>query len=175
MKLTQRYRRLNIWNRLGAWGSIASIASIPLALVLAVAPLFFSGISTDSTTIIKKPLPHPIKNKNEIARHNNRQAPTIIFRDGKKAIVSFGLTDHIEEEDAPVVLLTCGTAEKARDSVEAKILSSLIAALEKRTLFEVRQNRSEIEHKLVKTLAPFFKKVGLTLDHFSLLEFHEID
>jgi hypothetical protein len=34
MKLTERYRRLTFWNKLSALGALASILSIPLAVVL---------------------------------------------------------------------------------------------------------------------------------------------
>jgi hypothetical protein len=34
MKLRERYKRLTIWNKLAAWGSLASIISIPIAFVL---------------------------------------------------------------------------------------------------------------------------------------------
>ena len=34
MKLRERYKRLNFWNKIAFWGSIASIIAIPIAVVL---------------------------------------------------------------------------------------------------------------------------------------------
>jgi len=36
MKLRDRYRRLTFWNKLGAWGALASVVGIPLAVALFV-------------------------------------------------------------------------------------------------------------------------------------------
>ncbi len=38
MKLRERYRRLNLWNRLAVWGSVASIIGLVLAIVVWVRP-----------------------------------------------------------------------------------------------------------------------------------------
>ena len=102
-----------------------------------------------------------------------RKAPIITFVDGQKAAVDFSVTSHIEAEDAPLVVVTCGSAENARDSLDPQILSSVIAELETRTLLQARQDRQKIEESIIERLAPLFKKVGLTLDSVSLLEFRE--
>lgn len=39
LTIWQRYRRLKIWSRLGAWGSVASIVSVPAAVLGVVLPL----------------------------------------------------------------------------------------------------------------------------------------
>jgi len=115
----------------------------------------------------------------ELAEQDNkkavqRKAPVVTFIDGKKAIIEFSVTFHIEEDDASLVVVTCGNADRARESLDAKVVSSVINELEIRTLREARQSRSDIENKLIQTLGPRFKKFGLTLDNFSLLEFREI-
>lgn len=104
---------------------------------------------------------------------HKRNAPIVTFLDGKKAVVNFSITTHVEDEDAAVVVVTCGTRDKAQDSLEGKVISTLITELEKMTLTEARSKRFQVEKDLVASLTPAFKKVGLTLDHFSLMEFTE--
>lgn len=55
MKLRERYRRLTLWNRVAFWGSIASIISIPVAVVIWLIP---------SPTLVTTPIPSPTPTKN---------------------------------------------------------------------------------------------------------------
>ncbi len=172
MNLLQRYQRLTIWNRLGTWGSIASIVSVPLAVVLAVAsiavPLWIAGRKS----------PPAIDMPRTTAQHEvpvKRRAPTVSFADGRRATVGFTVTTHIEDTDASTLVVTCGTEENARNSLDGRVLSSVIAQMEKRSLSEARGMRSQIGQDLVASLSPNFKKVGLTLDDISLTEITELN
>lgn len=132
------------------------------------------GKSTTDIPLVQESSTPEVPPGNDEKGSVRRKAPVVSFLDGKKAIVEFSVTTHIEKEDAAIVVVTCGSADKARDSLDGKVVSFLIAELEKITLAEARENRSKIEQHLVESLTPFFKKVGLTLDHFSLLEFKKI-
>jgi hypothetical protein len=110
------------------------------------------------------------KNQQEGIQKN---VPTVTFIDGQKAIVDFSVTFHVKAEDAPLVIAACGSEDKARDILDPKVISSIIAELETRTLLQARQDRQKIEQSLIERLAPPFKKVGLTLDNVSLREFRE--
>ena len=135
------------------------------SIILMLIPLLGGyNISTDTP-----PQSEPISPQESI----QRKAPTVAFVDGRKAVVAFSLTSHIEVGDEALVVFTCGSADNARDSLDDKVVSSIIAELETRTLLQARQDRQKMEQSLIERLAPLFKKVGLTLDNVSLLEFHE--
>ena len=155
MNIIARYRALAIWNKLGAVGSIASIVSIPLALILTAFPIWYAART-----------PPEISTK--------RKAPIVTFTDGKHASIGFGFITHIEKEDAITVFKMVGSADKAREFVVPSVASALIAELEKRTMSQARQNRLEIERDLQVRLRPEFTRVGLTLDAISINEIDEL-
>lgn len=50
MNFRERYNRLNLWNKFGAWGSLASIIGIPLSIMLSVYTPVGSVSKQDATS-----------------------------------------------------------------------------------------------------------------------------
>jgi len=176
MNLLTRYRRLSFWNRVGAWGSIASIISIPLAIKLVLIPLLFfsDGTKTPHGNSQEKGVMGQSRPQPSSQNPVKRTAPIVTFRDGQKASIGISITTHVEEHDVLLIVTKSGSREAATASLESKVVSSAISQLETKTLPQARQERKEIELNLHKELYPLFKNAGLTLDYISLLEFQEV-
>jgi hypothetical protein len=168
MTILQRYKRLTFWAKLGVWGSVASIIGLPFALwplvphettLASSARQEISSASTETFTG---------------GRGQRRKAPTMTFRDGHRALVEFSVTTHIEEADAAKVVVTAGDAEKARDALDPKVVSTTLSTLEPLTLAEARNTRIALEKTIEDELRPYYIRFGLTLDAFSLKEFKEL-
>jgi len=109
------------------------------------------------------------------ARERDGDAPLVTFRDGVRCYVNFAVVSHILDEDAAKVVAYSGGAANARAALEAPTLAAVLAVMEPMTYAEVRVRRAAIEERLLATLAPKYKALGLTLDSVSLKEISLVD
>jgi hypothetical protein len=123
---------------------------------------------------IRAPLPRDVPQAHSAelrpASDTDGDAPLVTFRDGVRCYVNFSVVSHILDEDAAKVVAYSGGAENARAALEAPTLAAVLAVMERMSYSEVRERRAAIEQKLVGTLAPKYKALGLTLDSVSLRE-----
>ncbi len=99
------------------------------------------------------------------------KAPTVLFSDGGRASVDLSVSFHVAPADAPLVISSVGSIDKVKEVLQPQIIGTVLAVLEPLSLTNAREHRGELERNIEDQLRPSFRKIGITLDRFSLREF----
>jgi hypothetical protein len=93
----------------------------------------------------------------------------VTFRDGL-AEVTFSVSYHTEPTDAPLALSTFGDPSRVPAIFNSRVGGIVLAELEPLSLRQTRTRRAQIERDIGERLRVEFKKMGITIDSFSLTE-----
>lgn len=120
--------------------------------------------STSEQVLPSKPQSNEKSNVSDIA---DKSAIRVKFTDGS-AYVNFSYTTKISPKDAPKIVTTYGTREKAEQSLAKAVISELHSQMEKMTIKEARSTRSILESKIIKATEKnqketFIKMVNLEI------------
>jgi SPFH domain / Band 7 family len=103
-----------------------------------------------------------------------RQAPTVVFSDGRRAIVEFAVTIHIEQSNAAKFVAAVGNIAKANEVLTPRMISTVLASLEPIIFADAVRRRRGLEIDIETRLKPYFSDLGITLDAFSFQNFTRI-
>jgi len=172
MKLTERFRRLSLWNKIGVIGALASILGIVISIITSQhsSPLpsehsFQSNVngnginiqigeSKGNVTVIQRAekINLPLENKNISSdlQNNRSDAPIFTFTDGISARVSMSLVMQVDIEKAAHVIAVFGEQDIARKKLADAVEGKAYAELEKHPLEWVRSHRKTVADSIIE-------------------------
>jgi hypothetical protein len=104
----------------------------------------------------------------KIEEKTTLQPPVVTFRDGP-AQVSFSVNYHVEPADAPLVVVSIGDPNSVTEVLNPRVTSTVLAVLEPLSMTEARSRRLELQKTIEEQLRVELKKMGITIDTFSLI------